>query len=179
MGLSSRESLSFLCGADRKPSSVLCGHSSKACYIAISLVRLLPVSPSQLHGIEGATQEVKPIQPFSGRGLPVSCVTTRDSELLPHYFTLTRRCSLWGGVFSVALSLGSPPVAISNRPALWSSDFPPCYNLYGYCKATAWSTPQPNALVIEFIFYLCVCSFFSSSLSLLSITTSWYMILPH
>jgi len=32
-----------------------------------------------------------------------------------------------GGMFSVALSLGSPPVAISDHPALWSSDFPPVW----------------------------------------------------
>ncbi len=30
-------------------------------------------------------------------------------------------------MFSVALSLGSPPVAVSDHPALWSSDFPPAY----------------------------------------------------
>jgi len=30
-----------------------------------------------------------------------------------------------GGIFSVALSLGLPPVAVSDHPALWSSDFPP------------------------------------------------------
>ena len=30
-----------------------------------------------------------------------------------------------GGIFSVALSLGSPPVAVSDHPALRSSDFPP------------------------------------------------------
>ena len=30
-----------------------------------------------------------------------------------------------GRVFSVALSLGSPPVAVSHLPALWSPDFPP------------------------------------------------------
>ncbi len=29
-----------------------------------------------------------------------------------------------GGLFSVALSRGSPRVAVSNRPALWSPDFP-------------------------------------------------------
>ncbi len=29
------------------------------------------------------------------------------------------------GIFSVALSLESPPVAVSDHPALWSSDFPP------------------------------------------------------
>jgi len=30
-----------------------------------------------------------------------------------------------GGVFSVALSVGSPPLAVSQHPALWSPDFPP------------------------------------------------------
>jgi len=29
-----------------------------------------------------------------------------------------------GGIFSVALSLGLPPVVVSDHPALWSSDFP-------------------------------------------------------
>ena len=54
--------------------------------------------------------------------------------LLPHHFTLTgaplgghrliRPRADSGGVFSVALSLGSPPLAVSEHPALWSSDFP-------------------------------------------------------
>ena len=30
-----------------------------------------------------------------------------------------------GGVFSVALSVGSPRLAVSKHPALWCSDFPP------------------------------------------------------
>jgi len=30
-----------------------------------------------------------------------------------------------GGIFSVALSLGSPPVGVTHRRALWSPDFPP------------------------------------------------------
>jgi hypothetical protein len=30
-----------------------------------------------------------------------------------------------GGLFSVALSLGSPPPGVTRHPALWSSDFPP------------------------------------------------------
>jgi len=34
-----------------------------------------------------------------------------------------------GGLFSVALSLRSPPVAVSDHPALWSSDFPPSANI--------------------------------------------------
>ena len=52
---------------------------------------------------------------------------TRDTgELLPHLFTLTliRRAPAQGGLFSAALSLGSPPVAVSDHPALWSPDFP-------------------------------------------------------
>jgi len=39
----------------------------------------------------------------------------------PTRFTLT----LAGGIVSVALSLGSPPVAVSNSPALCCPDFPP------------------------------------------------------
>ena len=31
-----------------------------------------------------------------------------------------------GGLFSVALSLGLPLLRATERPALWSSDFPPC-----------------------------------------------------
>ena len=51
-------------------------------------------------------------------------VTRGTGELLPRHFTLTAGWSR-GGIFSVALSLGSPPVAVSDHPALWSSDFPP------------------------------------------------------
>ena len=36
---------------------------------------------------------------------------------------LPSRCAL-GGLFSVALSRGSPRVAVNNHPALWSPDFP-------------------------------------------------------
>src|ERR1051326_2592070 len=49
--------------------------------------------------------------------------------LLPHHFTLTRGASLEtgppGGVISVALSFGSPRLGVTQRPALWSPDFPP------------------------------------------------------
>ena len=33
-----------------------------------------------------------------------------------------------GGLVSVALSLGLPPLGITQHPALWSSDFPPAAN---------------------------------------------------
>jgi hypothetical protein len=50
--------------------------------------------------------------------------------LLPHDFNLTcAPCSeergAIGGVISAALSLGSPRVAVSDLPVLWSPDFPP------------------------------------------------------
>ena len=76
-------------------------------------------------------------QPGGGAGHPIASlfglapggvyraglVTQAAGALLPHRFTLTapyRR----GGLFSVALSLGSPPVAVSDHPALRSPDFP-------------------------------------------------------
>ena len=46
--------------------------------------------------------------------------------LLHHRFTLT--CALFseaiGGLFSVALSVGSPRLGVTQHPALWSPDFP-------------------------------------------------------
>ncbi len=52
-------------------------------------------------------------------------VTRESGELLPHRFTLTP----FGAVFfSVALSMGSPPVPFRDRLALRSSDFPPSGN---------------------------------------------------
>ncbi len=43
--------------------------------------------------------------------------------LLPHHFTLTRIDA--GGIFSVALSVGSRLPGVTWHPALWSPDFPP------------------------------------------------------
>ena len=55
-------------------------------------------------------------------------VTRETGELLPHLFTLTAmEHAHHGGLFSAALSLGSPPVAVSDHPALRSSDFPPIH----------------------------------------------------
>ena len=60
-------------------------------------------------------------------------VTTGTGALLPHRFTLTslhsvaarRSTPASGGLFSVALSLGSPPLDVIQHPALRSPDFPP------------------------------------------------------
>jgi hypothetical protein len=50
-------------------------------------------------------------------------VTRVAGELLPHRFTLTVLAD--GGLFSVALSVGLPPLGVTQHPALWSPDFPP------------------------------------------------------
>jgi hypothetical protein len=62
-------------------------------------------------------------------GLPCRDRHRPRGALLPHHFTLAcdpvARAASIGGVFSVALSLGSLPVAVSHHRALSSSDFPP------------------------------------------------------
>ncbi len=77
-----------------------------------------------------------PIRACSGRGLPrrrsPGC---RAWALTPRFqpclclpsgrLSTPGRSSAIGGVVSVALSLGSPRVAVSDLPALWSPDFPP------------------------------------------------------
>src|ERR1700730_5090422 len=52
-------------------------------------------------------------------------VTPDAGALLPHRFTLT--CAgkpAIGGLFSVALSCGSPRLGVTQHPALWSPDVP-------------------------------------------------------
>src|SRR5438270_13355615 len=46
-------------------------------------------------------------------------VTPGAGGLLPRRFTLTAVASGRGGLFSVALSRGSPRVGVANHPALW------------------------------------------------------------
>ncbi|GGU77749.1 hypothetical protein GCM10010260_07680 [Streptomyces filipinensis] len=50
-------------------------------------------------------------------------VTLGTGGLLHHRFTLTED-EVPGGLLSVALSRGSPRVAVSHHPALWSPDVP-------------------------------------------------------
>jgi len=82
-----------------------------------------------------------PIWPFSEWGLPCRTCHQVRGALLPHRFTLARPASLEsapdvGGLFSVALSLASRPVAVGNHPDLWSPDFPP-RSPGGRCGAAA------------------------------------------
>jgi hypothetical protein len=58
-------------------------------------------------------------------GLPCRRRHRRRGALLPHHFTITCPRGDIGCVFSVALSRGSPRVAVSHHRALSCSDFPP------------------------------------------------------
>src|SRR4029078_6614814 len=66
-----------------------------------------------------------PIWSFSGWGLPCRTCHQVRGGLLPRRFTLTDGPKAAGGLFSVALSLGSRPVAVDNHPDPRSPDFPP------------------------------------------------------
>ena len=104
-----------------KPGSV-----SWACARAtiISLGRRLPGVSS------GLTREPRAGHPNAllfglapGGVCQAGAVTRAAGELLPHRFTLTALAG--GGLFSVALSVGLPPLGVTQHPALWSPDFPP------------------------------------------------------
>jgi len=60
-----------------------------------------------------------------GGGCLAAPVTRRSGGLLPRHFTLACGAGPQAVSFSVALSLGSPPAAVSGLPALWCPDFPP------------------------------------------------------
>ena len=52
-----------------------------------------------------------------------------------------------GGLFSVALSLGSPPLEVIQHPALWSPDFPPPTWRWGAITwpSSSWNTALPGS----------------------------------
>ena len=67
-----------------------------------------------------------PIWSCSGWGFPCHDCYQSCGALLPHHFTLTRLLQEQaGGIFSVALSVGSHLPGVTWHPALWSPDFPP------------------------------------------------------
>src|SRR5690606_28731551 len=92
-------------------------------------------APASRPGLGRAALGGVPIRACSGRGLPrrrspgrrVGSYPTISPLPVPPPRALTRPAAspAIGGVVSVALSLGSPRVAVSDLPALWSPDFPP------------------------------------------------------
>src|SRR5437667_1745868 len=76
-----------------------------------------------------ATCERPPIWSCSGRGLPGRPVTRPPVGSYPTISPLPNgvapEINAAGGLISVALSFGSPRLGVTQRPALWSPDFPP------------------------------------------------------
>ena len=77
-------------------------------------------------------------------------VTSIAGALLPHRFTLTgpqhvrRGLKLRaGGLLSVALSLASRPVGVTDHSVLGSPDFPLAAAVNRERPATLWPTPAP------------------------------------
>ena len=102
------------------------GHPSGTA-VADSLVRSTrehragrPQSPAQ--GAVGSPLDLAP-----GGVYRAAAVTCGAGGLLHHRFSLTPRrgdAATRGGLFSVALSRGSPRVGVTDHPALWSPDLP-------------------------------------------------------
>ena len=66
-----------------------------------------------------------------------------SGALLPHPFTLT--CPRAGGLLSVALSVASPRLAVSEHVARWSSDFPRrAADRSALAATTSDSPPRPS-----------------------------------
>src|SRR5581483_11413950 len=92
---------------------------------AIPLCRRLPVgSSSPPGGVYG-----RAALPLSGLAPGGVCLATRVTSdagaLLPHRFTLAcATVAAIGGLFSVALSCGSPRLGVAQHRALWSPDVP-------------------------------------------------------
>ena len=112
----------------RKPSPVTRARR-RARVAIIHLARESPRASSDATRRLGRTALKRlPISSCSEWGLPCDRRYRRPGELLPHHFTLTARPTRGersGGIFSAALSLGSPPPAVDWHSVLWSSDFPP------------------------------------------------------
>jgi hypothetical protein len=91
------------------------------CNSQIPLGATLPRrSSDQPGGIARATRPLCGLAP--GGVFRASLVTERAVR---SYRTFSPLPAGAGGLFSVALSCGSPRLAVSQHPALWSSDFPP------------------------------------------------------
>ena len=114
--------------ASRRVSRVLFSTIRRAA--AIHLRRTSPCACSDLPGSQRGPRFVA-MQHTSLFGLAPSGVypatgVDRRGALLPHLFTLTTTAQIGqcGGIFSVALSVGSRPPGVTWHCVLWSPDFP-------------------------------------------------------
>jgi len=104
-----------------KPGSVKDSHSSGA-YVAMRLKQ----PTREPCGSHVGTSPCPPIWSCSEWGFPCRFRCRKRGALLPHHFTLTfRPRRLQGGIFSVALSVGSRLPGVTWHSTLRSPDFPP------------------------------------------------------
>src|SRR5690242_11210278 len=127
-------------GQGKKESAI----SRVLSWAAIPLGGASPRRSSSLPG-SGAdhTSRVSPRAPLFGLA-PSGVFRAADGypprgALLPHLFTLAGALRRLGGLFSVALSVGSRPPGVTWHPVLWSPDFP-----LRLRAATAWPTPRTS-----------------------------------
>src|SRR3712207_420714 len=81
------------------------------------------IGRAALERLRRTAADRRPSRPCSGWGLPSRTGhPVRWWSLTPPFHPHQRRAA--GGLFSVALSRGSPRVAVSDHPALWSPDVP-------------------------------------------------------
>jgi hypothetical protein len=108
---------------------------------AIPLGRTSPHASSDLPG-SSAGRTIAPLFGLAPGGVyrAAACCHPRGA-LLPHLFTLAGVLRRVGGLFSVALSVGSRRPGVTWHPALWSPDFPP------RPKAQRLPGRLPNAIV--------------------------------
>ncbi len=110
----------------------------------IHLGRVSPRASSDLPG-SSAGHTIAPLFGLAPGGVyrAAACCHPRGA-LLPHLFTLAGARRRLGGMFSVALSVGSRPPGVTWHPAQWSPDFPPPANrqrLFGRLRGGSYQRP--------------------------------------
>ena len=105
-----------------KPGSVVGNHSS-GIHVAVHLKR-----PTRKRA-RAARCGLRRVFPYlallpAGFAVPSPLPSTRCALTAP-FHPCRRACARLGGVFSVALSVGSRPPGVTWRRTLWSPDFPP------------------------------------------------------
>ncbi len=105
------------------------------------------IGRAALERLRRTAADRRPSRPCSGWGLPSRAGhPVRWWSLTPPFHPHRRRTA--GGLFSVALSRGSPRVAVSDHPALWSPDVPRRRGLPRRRDRPADSSVVPPTLVL-------------------------------
>ena len=127
-GQRTKESVEWTC----KPDPVTTPVFRSGRPAIIPLAPRLPAESSDLPGGFGrASLERPPIWSCSVWGFPCPSCHHAGGALLPHLFTLATPAFRpeFGGVFSVALSLGSPPLAVNQHTAHGVRTFLPGHDI--------------------------------------------------